>query len=203
MKRLELDFNVFYRYFERGIFFNKSFAELPQNSNLEQFGKLMLIIGDRSVNRNKTTLSQNNIYQQQQIALRNTNSIDSDYLNSNNNSNNNINNNMANSQNNLNNQNSSNFGQDNFINDKINDRTNLVYGIGIRYFKLEQNNLQQISSNFNIPNFIQTSIAPETAITYFFDEINSITLSGWYEFRYIRNDVQQIPNLVLFTNIFL
>lgn len=212
LDRFEIDFNIFYRYFERGIFFNKTFAELPQNSNLEQFVKLMIVVGNRvemSVKRNQ---AQSQL--QSQLESNSNQEIQNDFDNSSldissldNNTNNQINNTDISNQNSNNN---SNPNSNKNSNQNLKDGTNilenlnksLVYGLGIRYFKLEQNNLQQISSNFNIPNFTQTSIAPETSVTYYFNKNNSVTLSGWYEFRYVRNKVQQIPNLVLFTTIF-
>jgi hypothetical protein len=60
-----------------------------------------------------------------------------------------------------------------------------------------------LSANFNLPNFTQRSIAPETFIIYYFDDENSVSFNGWYEFRYIKDSLSQIPNLFLKTNIFL
>jgi hypothetical protein len=191
--KYQIDFSIFYRYFERGVFFNKSFAELPQNSNLEQLFKLMFVVGNREINQFKTILTLNN----SQVGSFNE---------------------MNNNYNNLSNyesQNNSIINPDSTKNKQIdyysqfdntndyNVKSNLVYGFGLRYFKLEQNNLQQLSANFNLPNFTQRSIAPETFIIYYFDDENSVSFNGWYEFRYIKDSLSQIPNLFLKTNIFL
>ena len=187
--KYQLDFSIFYRYFERGVFFNKSFAELPQNSNLEQLIKLMFVVGNREINQFKTILTLN----KSQVG-----SLDE-----------------MNNLNNYNSQSNSGVSSDsttikpityNSQIDKVSEynvKSNLVYGFGIRYFKLEQNNLQQLSANFNLPNFTQRSIAPETFIIYYFDNENSVSFNGWYEFRYIKDTLSQIPNLFLKTNIFL
>lgn len=197
--KYQLDFSVFYRYFERGVFFNKSFAELPQNSNLEQLFKLMFVVGNREITQFKTILTLN----KSQVPTFDE-----------------MNNNYSNLDNS---ESQDNLAQGNSINnidstknilkidynshiDKTKDynaKSNLVYGFGLRYFKLEQNNLQQLSANFNLPNFTQRSIAPETFIIYYFDDENSVSFNGWYEFRYIKDALSKIPNLFLKTNIFL
>lgn len=75
-------------------------------------------------------------------------------------------------------------------------------GLGVRTYSLEQNKIVDNKNNELI--FNQYSWGPETTISVFFSEQNTISLQGWYEFQYINKvTLNKIPNIFLLTNISL
>lgn len=75
-------------------------------------------------------------------------------------------------------------------------------GLGIRTYSLEQKKI--VISNPNELIFNQYSWGPETSVSIFFSEGNTISLQGWYEFQYINKvTLNKIPNIFLLTNISL
>ncbi|MDQ1265355.1 MAG: hypothetical protein QG635_505 [Bacteroidota bacterium] len=71
-----------------------------------------------------------------------------------------------------------------------------IFGIGFRYYSLDEKNLFNSSGNNRL------SIGPETMIKISFNSGSELSFKGWYEFQYINNmKARGFPNIFLKTKI--
>lgn len=83
---------------------------------------------------------------------------------------------------------------------KVSDRFEV--GIGGRFYRLSQKNLNRLSINNISTEIVQNSYAPETAITARFGSGSEISINGWYEFQFYQNKIiKKVPNIFLHTSL--
>ncbi|GAB5465162.1 MAG: hypothetical protein Kapaf2KO_05980 [Candidatus Kapaibacteriales bacterium] len=74
------------------------------------------------------------------------------------------------------------------------------YGLGIRYYALQQDRLSGIQSG-SFSNFNQNSIGPEVLVNFRFSNGYRLELNGWYEFQETGTIISEVPNFFLTTVI--
>ncbi len=80
------------------------------------------------------------------------------------------------------------------------DNENLDVAVGFRYYNLSNRNISVNITRRNVFNSV--SMAPEININVKFKDYSLITISGWYEFRYLNNRLSgEFPNLYLISQL--